>query len=501
MRGKPTVQDGSPNTDDAYRRQMARFFEATTDAIFFLDREYRFTFLNRRAHELLASGGDDILGYVLFDRYPNTVYEGSPYVAAYTGSMERDEIGDFDAYYPEPFNFWLRVQSYPAEEGIMVFFRDITEDRRLQESLRRKSEEADRQRQEIETVYRTAPIGLALFDAKDYRYLRLNDLQASFFGMKSEEIVGQRVTDLAPIEGLSGLFDRVAAGEPIVNHLLEGALATEPNLHRYWTVNYFPVRAVDGSVIAITAASLERTHQVRAEQALIQSEKLAVVGRLASSIAHELNNPLEAVTNLVYLAEGTPEPEQVREYLQLAGVELRRAAAITSQTLRFHKQASSPQEVTSEELLKSVLSIFQGRLANTKIEVVERYRAHSPVRCFEGEIRQVMSNLIGNGLDAMAVNGGRLLLRTRVATKWSTAQRGIAITVADEGTGISQASLAKLFTAFFTTKGIMGTGLGLWVSQEIVDRHGGTLRVRSRQGADASGTVFTLFLPFDAVLR
>ena len=133
--------------------------------------------------------------------------------------------------------------------------------------------------------------------------------------MTSEEIVGQRVTDLAPIEGLLDLFDRVAAGEHIVNHLLEGALATEPDLHRYWTVNYFPVRAADGSVIAITAASLERTQQVGAEQALIQSEKLAIVGRLASSIAHEINNPLEAVTNLLYLAESTLEPEQVREYL------------------------------------------------------------------------------------------------------------------------------------------------------------------------------------------
>ena len=480
---------------------MARFFEATSDAIFFLDREYRFTFLNRRAHELLASGGDDILGRVLFEKYPDTHYEGSPYVAAYTGSMERDEIGDFEAYYPEPFNFWLHVQSYPADDGIMVFFRDITKDRLIQESLRRKSEQAERQRLEIESVYRTAPIGLALFDAKDYRYLRLNDLQASFFGLKPEDVVGQCLTDMAPIEGLRDLFDRVAAGEPIVNFPLEGALTTDPEAHRYWTVNYFPVRAADGSVVAITAASLERTQQILAERALIESEKLAVVGRLASSIAHEINNPLEAVTNLLYLAECNSAPGEVRDYLQMAGVELRRVAAITSQTLRFHKQASSPQEVTTQELLLSVLSVYQGRLANSRVEVVERYRAHRAVRCFEGEIRQVVSNMVGNGLDAMSANGGRLFLRTRLATSWATAQRGVMITVADEGSGISQASMAKLFTPFFTTKGIMGTGLGLWVSKEIVDRHRGGLRVRSRQGTGMRGTVFVLFLPFDAVLR
>ena len=159
------LPENLPVDDGGFRRQMARFFEATTDAIFFLDRKYRFTFLNRRAHELLDSGGDDILGTVLFERYPDTVYESSPYVAAYTGSMDRGEIGDFEAYYPEPFNFGLRVQSYPADDGIMVFFRDITQDRALQESLPRKSEEAERQFAEIET---------------GYRYIRLNDLQAVF---------------------------------------------------------------------------------------------------------------------------------------------------------------------------------------------------------------------------------------------------------------------------------------------------------------------------------
>ena len=132
---------------------------------------------------------------------------------------------------------------------------------------------------------------------------------------------------------------------------------------------------------------------------------------------------------------------------------------------------------------------------------MERYRALSPVRCFEGEIRQVLSNLVSNGLDAMAANGGRLFVRTRIATNWIAAQRGVVITVADEGTGISQVSMAKLFTPFFTTKGITGNGLGLWVSREIIDRHKGALRVRSRQANGASGTVFALFLPFDAATR
>ncbi len=491
----------SPMDDGGFRRQMAQFFEATTDAIFFLDREYRFTFLNRRAHELLDSGGDDILGTVLFERYPNTVFEGSPYVAAYTGSMEREEIGDFEAYYPEPFNFWLRVQSYPADHGIMVFFRDITSDRALQDSLRQKSEQAERQLAEIGAVYQTAPIGLALFDAKDYRYLRLNDLQAKFFGLSPEDLLGRGVTEMAPIEGLRGLFDQVAAGQSVVNFPLEGSLATEPQNVRYWMVNYFPVYGAEGVVTAITAASLEVTHQKKAEQALMQSEKLAVVGRLASSIAHEINNPLEAVTNLLYLAERCDDMTEARPHLRAAEVELRRVAAITAQTLRFHKQASNPEDVRLEDLIESVLSIFQGRLANTRAKVYERYRAPQPVCCFEGEIRQVISNLVSNALDAM--NGARreIFLRTRLTRYGSDHGEGIVLTVADSGSGMDAATIARLFEPFFTTKGITGTGLGLWVSKEIIDRHKGTLKVRSRQGGDSSGTVFQLFLPHHGPAR
>ena len=479
---------------------MAQFFDATTDAIFFLDREFRFTFLNRRAEELLAPSGD-ILGTVLFESFPGAVYEGSPYVENYRRTMETGEPGRFEAYYPEPLNKWFSAQSYPADNGIIVFFRDISEERFAADALRRKSDEAERQHAEIETLYRTAPIGLALFDLPDYRYLRLNERQAAFFGLRPEQIIGKTLTEMAPIPGLRELFDQVAHGEPVINYPLEGSLATDPDSHRYWLVSYFPVYTTDGSIQAITAASLEVTQQKKAEQALLQSEKLAVVGRLAASIAHEINNPLESVTNLLYLAQISESLSDIREYLQLADRELRRAAGITSQTLRFHKQATSPQEITAEQLFESVLSIYHGRTVNSGVEIEERLRAPRPVRCFEGEIRQVISNLVSNALDAMNPYGGRLLLRSREGTNWRTGERGIVLTVADTGAGMNGATLRKLFQAFFTTKGITGTGLGLWVSKEIMDRHRGAVHVRSRQKPGSSGTVFTVFLPFDAAFR
>ena len=306
---------------------------------------------------------------------------------------------------------------------------------------------------------------------------------------------------MAPIEGLRELFDQVARGEPVINYPLEGSLVTDPDTHRYWMVSYFPVYGTDGKVQAITAASLEITAQKKAEQALIQSEKLALVGRLASSIAHEINNPLESVTNLLYLAQHSDSLDDVRLHLALAETELRRVAAITSQTLRFHRQASSPQEVPPKSLLESSLAIFQGRIHNAPIKIIERVTTTEPLRCFEGEIRQVISNLIGNALDALGPEGGTIQLRAREATNWHSGGKGVIFTVADNGSGISDETMQKLFSVFFTTKGSTGTGLGLWVSKEIIDRHHGTLRIHSTQDADNHGTVFSIFLPYEAVVR
>lgn len=226
------------------------------------------------------------------------------------------------------------------------------------------------------------------------------------------------------------------------------------------------------------------------------------MGRLASSIAHEINNPLEAVTNLLYLASSSKGlSSEVQNYLDSAERELRRVSHIANQTLRFHKQSTKPKAVMCEDLLCSVLSIYQGRLLSSRVEVQKRQRSLQPVLCFDGEIRQVLNNLIGKAIDAMQPEGGRLFIRSREATDWNTGRRGLVLAVADTGSGISPLALEKIFEPFFTTKGISGTGLGLWVSQEIVARHQGALRVRSSQKKGRCGTLFTLFLPSDAVIR
>jgi PAS domain S-box-containing protein len=331
--------------------------------------------------------------------------------------------------------------------------------------------------------------------------LDCNRASLEFAGNTREEVLGMNFADgpwFAYTPGapdiLREVIARAACGEFIRSELP----LIRPNGETItFDFSLAPVRDAEGNVIFLVPEGRDINELKRAEAALLQSEKLAAVGRLASSIAHEINNPLESVMNLIYLARSHARVPEAQEYLDMADQEIRRVSIIANQTLRFHKQSTNPQAVNSLDLYTSVLSIYEGRLRNSNVSVERRLRTEQPVMCFEGEIRQVLSNLISNAIDAMP-SGGRLLLRDRKGTNWATGREGIVLTVADTGNGMGTQVLGSIFDAFFTTKGIAGTGLGLWVSQEIVKRHQGALHVRSSQG---KGTVFALFLPFDAERR
>jgi PAS domain S-box-containing protein len=252
----------------------------------------------------------------------------------------------------------------------------------------------------------------------------------------------------------------------------------------------------DCTPVRIVGVNLDVSERRLAEEALIRNEKLAAVGRLASSIAHEINNPLESVTNLLYLAKKSSDLGEAHDYLNTADIELRRVSAIANQTLRFNRQSTKPIRISCHELIGSTFALYQGRLNNSSITVERRKRANRPALCFDGEIRQVIGNLVVNAIDAMP-SGGRLLVRSREGYDWRTQRPGLVITIADTGTGLSKQVRERIFEAFYTTKGIGGTGLGLWISREILDRHHGKLWVRSTQRPGRSGSVFAIFLPFE----
>ncbi len=261
-----------------------------------------------------------------------------------------------------------------------------------------------------------------------------------------------------------------------------------------------PIRDREGKVVQFVGIQADVTERVEIENALRESEKLAVAGRLAASIAHEINNPLESVTNLVYIADHSETLEEAKRYLQQVDGELRRIKLITSQSLRFYKQSTRPQAVLLSDLVSVALDMADARMSTANVRVERRDRLHRHIVCMESEIRQVINNLIGNATDAMRVQGGgRLLVRTQEGTERASGRDGVFLTVADTGTGIPRAALRDIYRAFYSTKGIQGTGLGLWISSEIVGRHYGRMFVRSNDSNAAHGTIFRLFLPFQGV--
>lgn len=240
---------------------------------------------------------------------------------------------------------------------------------------------------------------------------------------------------------------------------------------------------------------LDQTEQKLAQAALAQAEQLAATGRLAASIAHEINNPLESVTNLLFLLRSEPLSEGGQQYLHLAESELARVSEIASNTLRFYRDPKGITDVDVPGLTHSVIGLFQGRMAVRGVELDYRCTQPMNIAAMQGELRQVLVNLIGNALDAMP-SGGRLRVRCReFRNHLGRQEAGVGLCIADTGTGMSGDVLKRAFDPFFTTKGSSGTGLGLWLSLGILKRHGFRVQVKSKLG---KGSVFSLFMPVKA---
>lgn len=377
---------------------------------------------------------------------------------------------------------------------------DITEEKRVEDALLSE-------RKRMEELFRQAPAFIAVVRGPRHVFEMVNLRYHQLVG--NRDLIGKAAVEALPeIEEQSFLRLLTQVYESGEAHVEQAARISllrnegQPSEDRYVDYLYQPLREPDGSTSGVICLGVDVTERRLAEQALMQNEKLAAVGRLASSIAHEINNPLESVTNLLYLISGSDLlPPELKAYLDTAERELRRVSNIANQTLRFHKQASNPTAVFCQDLIGDSLSIYQGRILNGNIHVELRKRAIRPITCFEGEVRQVLSNLVSNAIDAMQQSGGRLICRSKEGTNWRTGKKGLILTIADTGPGMSPLVLKRIFDAFFSTKGIGGSGLGLWISCEVIDRHKGKLTVRSSQREGHKGTVFTMFLPFEAVVR
>jgi len=352
----------------------------------------------------------------------------------------------------------------------------------------------------LDSMLANAPIGLAFFDRR-CRFVRVNQVFADMTGVTLSRHLGRTLLELLPQPVAQQLEDTVLgvfkAEVPVRNQELSGQGG--PNGRPWtWLASAYPVRTNPQQVRWVGVIVIDASERKRSEEALRKTEKLAATGRLAASIAHEINNPLEAITNLLFLLRnfsGLEDP--ALNYVVMAEHEARRIAEITQQTLRFYRQSTLPTRANMADLLDSVLALYTGRLHNLNITVERRYDAEMDLFCFSGELRQVFANLVGNAIDATAA-GGRLLVRARRSRNWKNPdQVGVRFAVADTGTGMPPEVRKRVFEAFFTTKELTGTGLGLWVSHEIIIKHGGVVHLHSRPAGDGqtSGTVFQIFVP------
>jgi PAS domain S-box-containing protein len=314
------------------------------------------------------------------------------------------------------------------------------------------------------------------------------------FGYSAEEMVGASILrliprDLYPEEEM--ILSKIRAGERI-DHYETTRQRKDGKLIEV-SVTISPIRDRDGRIIGASKIARDVSERKKVERLLVQSEKIAATGRMAATVAHEINNPLESVMNLIYLARrNSPQGGKAFGYLQTAEAELERVSHIARQTLGYYRETGSPKLLALHELANDVLTLYAGKLQAQGITVRCDFRSQRQITANKGEILQVLSNVIANAIDAM--NHGGVLAVTVDDT--SESQRGgVELTVRDNGSGIPDEHKERIFEPFFTTKGNLGTGIGLWVSKQIVDQHGGRIAISSETKGKDKGTAVKVFLP------
>lgn len=325
-----------------------------------------------------------------------------------------------------------------------------------------------------------------------------NPAAERLFGYSAKEMIGQSIRKIIPPELQDEedmILGKIRAGEKIEH--FETIRMPKSGDRLQLSVTISPVCNSYGQIIGASKIAHDTSERRSMQRLLIQSEKLAAVGRMAATVAHELNNPLEAVTNLVFLAQNAcTGNDEALLYLHNAEQELRRAAQIARRTLGYYRDAASPVEVRLDEILEEVIRTYESRLKNAGIRVQFKYDTQQRVINNPGELVQVISNLVANAIDAMP-GGGTISLA--VSREESARLDGVRLTVKDTGCGIPPEHLQRIFEPFFTTKGIAGNGIGLWISRQIIQKHGGEIIIESDNGQDNSGTSVHLLLPRESV--
>ena len=483
--------DGLPKTVVDPRFHLAAIVASLDEPIISKDLDGIITSWNEAAERVFGYKSDEIVGRSILELIPPELQHEEDEILGKLRAGERIDHYETIRMRRNGDRFPVSITISPIEDesgrviGGSKIARDISDRKRSDESR-----------------FRLAAIVDSADDAivsKDLNGVvtSWNDGARRMFGYSSKEMIGQPILRLIPTELYyeeEEILRKLRAGERVDHYETRRTRKDGSSIEVSVTIS--PIKDESGRVIGASKIARDISDRKRMERLLVQAEKIAATGRMAAAVAHEINNPLEAVMNLIYLArQNTPASSQAHQYLTTADEELGRVSHIARQTLGYYRDTSSPTEVHLHDLIENVLAIYRSRLLAWEVSVDTQFNDLQKILVSRGEFIQVFSNLITNAIDAMA-SGGSLHLSAR--TLMSATGDGIQVVIRDTGSGIRQEYLEKIFEPFFTTKGDLGTGIGLWVTKQLIEKRGGRIWVASNTDPGKSGTAVTLFVPFVA---
>jgi PAS domain S-box-containing protein len=461
----------------AAETQTAHILHSISEGCIILDGSWNFRYLNEQAARLLRKGKKELIGKNAWDMFPEFI--GTRFEREYRRSMLDQVPVHFDEYYA-PERAWYQVNAYPSKFRLTLFIHDVTEQR---ESQQRQREAEDRFRLAAEAG------GIGFFDWEiETDSLTWNDNLFRISGVKKEDFTGKledllKLTHPEDTEKVEKVI--TAAVQHGTPYIVEYRIVRPDGQIGYKQTRAVVIKDEKGEPRRIVGAVTDFTDRKKTEEAILRSEKLAAAGRLAGTIAHEINNPLEAVLNILYLLRAQPLDDYGQKLLSTAETEMLRASQITKQSLGFYRDPRSKSAVDVSASIEEVASIFSGKLQANGIHLVKSYSGACTVIGRPGDLHQIFTNLISNAIDAIGFRG-----TLRISTREHNGQ--VSITIQDSGVGMSPQVQSKIFEPFFTTKENVGTGLGLFVVKEIVTRYDGHVEVTSEVG---KGTTFKLVFP------
>lgn len=321
-----------------------------------------------------------------------------------------------------------------------------------------------------------------------------NPAASRILGYSADEMIGQSVLRLIPPElhhEEPWILEKIRGGERIEHYETIRLTKTGQPINVSLTIS--PVRDGSGSIVGASKLLRDVSARSRAEASLLQAEKMAAAGRMAATIAHEVNNPLEAVTNLIYLAKtNADKPDDVRAFLAEAESEVSRVSQLAKQTLGFYREHTSPVQAMVRDLVKEAIAVYRRKCELAGITIELDFEATRTLTMRKGEIIQVISNLVSNAVYAMPA-GGTLTISTR--NEEGDGVTGVLLVIQDSGVGIPKENLERVFEAFFTTRLTTGTGIGLFVAKQFIEGHRGTIQIESNTDPADHGTTISIFLP------